>query len=316
MIKNNIGLSISARQKRELPSFKTRLFRSGPCLLCIALFLILIALIILLFAENEYDGYGYSGDAVIVYNGTEVWPTRWSAGSHVSTYDTPHSVDLYAVPVSGLEEYQRLETYRDNGTFYANLTHSAGTINGVHLKNGTIVQYNVTASSGNLTTTDGQLTWFTTQGIYHDYMNGEIPYNPNYPTFFNYSIGADNRPLMTNFSVKVSTTDYYYFACLVPANSEFSFNASFNVLRYNYSVNGEKLVTLEKPNIGKSFYIPGMKEPTIIMAYIHPNVTVGGHSSMSFKVSDKRILPSSSLLILFGMTLFVTIFAILLYNVM
>ena len=311
----HIGLSISARQKRELPSFQARLFRSGPCLLCIALFFILIALIILLFAENNQIGYGFGGDTVIIYNGTMIWPTRWSANTLVATYDKPHSVDLYAVPVSDLKEYQQLETYQDNGTFYANITYSAGKINGVYLKNGTVVHYNIIASSGNLTTTDGQLTWFTTQGIYHDYMNGAISYNPDYPAFFNYSIGAHYRPLMTNFSVKIDTTSYYYFACMVPANSEFSFNASFDVLRYNYSVNSKK-VTVDKPNVDKSFYVPSMKEPTIILAYVHPNVTAGGRSTVNIETSYTRLLPSSSLLMLVGMTLFVTIFAVLLYNVM
>ena len=317
MINNHLhlGWSISARQKNKPPSFKARLFRSGPCLLCIALFFILIALIFLLSAEYSYNGYGFGDDAVIVYNGTEIWPTRWFAYSLVGYFDKPHVFDLYAVPVSDLKEYQQLETYQDNGTFYANITYSAGTINGVYLKNGTIVHYNITASSSNLTTTDGQLMLFTTQGIYHDCISCEFPYELNYPAFFNYSIGADNRPLMTNFSVKIDTTSYYYFVCMVPANSEFSFSASVDVLRYNYSVNSEKLVTVE-PNADKSFYIPSMKEPTIILAYIRPNVTAGRRSSVQIYVNYYRLLPSSSLLMLVGVTLFVTIFAVLLYNVM
>ena len=247
-----------------------------------------------------------------ILNGTEVWPTRWSAISVVGYYDKPHSVDLYAVPVSDLKEYQQLETYQDNGTFYANLTHSAGTIYGVYLKNGTIVHYNIIASSGNLTTIDGQLAWFTSTANYHDYITGNIDH-PRYLTY--YTIGS-HRPLMTNISIKINTTEYYYFACMVPANSEFSFSASFDVLHYNYSVNSEKLVTLDKPHVYTSFYMPSMKEPKIILAYVHPNVTAGGRSSVQIYVSYARILPSSSLLMLVGMTLFVTIFAVLLYNVM
>ena len=210
----------------------------------------------------DYDCIGFDDDSVILYNGSEIWPTRWYAFTEalVRNRGTPHAVDLYLMPASSLKLYQRLETYHSNETFYANYTRVAANIDGIYLRAGTTFHFNITASSGNLTTTNGRLLVFTSNPLYHEYVDEGLPYKPIYNDFvpFNYSIGAENKPLKTNISVRVDTTSYHYFACALPANSTFSFNASFYALRYNYSVVDTKMVTLEVPDAGKYFYVSDM----------------------------------------------------------
>ena len=311
----HVGLPIFIRQKKEPRSwsFQEQLFRSGPCLLCIALFFILIALIAIavLSSPYSYGSIGFNDDSVIVYNGTEFWPTKWLAFTQMDPFDTPHLVDIYSVPPSGLKIYQQLETYSSK-KLYASSTRSAGKVGGVYLRPGTTFYYNITASSGNRTTTDGLLIVFTSNTDYHDYTSGEAYFHTG--TAYNFSIGANNRPLNRNFSVTVNTTSYYYFACTLPSNTQFFFNSSFDVSHYNYSNSGKRLITLDH-NADKYFYLPGMTEPTILLAHIQPNGT-DKHSSINVEVQYSRILPSFSLFLLIGMTLLVVAFVIMLNIVM
>ena len=108
--------------------------------------------------------------------GQELWPTKWYTFTEMCYYETPHLVDIYSVSLSGLREYQQLETYHNNETFYANSTRSAGKNSGVLLSNGTTFHYNITTSSGNLTTSDGSLLVFTSNVFYREYIDGQIPF--------------------------------------------------------------------------------------------------------------------------------------------
>ena len=308
-----VGLPVFIRQKKEPRSwsFQEQLFRSGPCLLCIALFFILIVLIGVLASSYSYGTVGFNDDSVIVYNGTEYWPTKWLAYVEMDPYDTPHLVDIYSVPPSGLKVYQQLETYSSE-KLYTNSTRSAGRVGGVYLRPGTTFYYNITASSGNRTTTDGLLIVFTSKIHYLDYTNGEANFYTG--TAYSFSIGANDRPLNRNFSVTVNTTSYYYFACTLPSNTQFFFNSSFDVSHYNYSDSGKKLITFDH-SAGKYFYLPGMTEPTILLAHVQPNGT-DKHSSVNVVVQYSRILPSFSLFLLIGMTLLVVASVIMLNIVM
>ena len=315
-----LGQPFSNKQKRESRSWscQARLFRAEPCILSLALLFILLALLYLLFWNFDYDTIGFDDDSLIFYNGSESWPTRWIVTTEPLNFGAPHAVDMYFVPASGVKIYEQLQTYHGNETFYASSTRLAVNFNGVYLNQGSIFQFNVTASSGKQTTTNGHLVVFQSNPLYHEYIRGELPDNPLYNDFvpFNYSIGADNIPLKTNISVRINATSYYYIACTVPANSTFSVSASYYALRYNYSINNTKMVTVDIPDAAgsKAFYFPEMKELMVLLAHIQPNITYG-HSSVHIFVEYHRLLPSYLLLILFGVAaIFVLLSAILLFG--
>ena len=195
--------------------------------------------------------------------------------TETSYFDTPHTVDVYEVQASGLKAYRRLNRYQQNETLYASLTRSAGQIDGIYLLHGTSLDYDITAHSGNLTTTNGQLLVFTsnTNSYYNLYIEGSESHVSRIDSILNFTIGADNRPMKIKFSMRANVTSYYFFTCKVPENSTFSFNASSDEVFYNYSDYGDKLVTLTKPYTGQRFYLSAMNETIIILGYVHPNAT-------------------------------------------
>ena len=189
---------------------------------------------------------------------------------------------------------QRFQTYLQNETFYANLTHSAGQIDDIYLVHGTSLDYDITAHSGNLTTTNGQLLVLVSRTAYHYYTFGLDPYDSDAVFVMNFSIVADNRPMKTKLSMRVNDTSYYFFTCKVPENSMFSFNASSDVVFYNYSDYSDKLVILT-PFASQTFYLSlAMNESILILGYVHPSAT-GSHSSVTITASFSRLLPSTTL---------------------
>ena len=309
------GISLPSKTTREksCTSFQALLSKSGPCLLFIALLFILVALILLLTQPSELNSIGFDDDTIIVYSGTPLWPTKWygqALGSYPSTF---HLVDLYKVQTSDLKEYRRLETYHIGETFFPNLTYSAGKIDGIYLVHGTTLDYDIVAHSQNLTTESGQLAVFTSLLDYYFFVRGRHLDNPPFYSAFNFSIGADSRPIKTSHVIRANYTSYYYFACKVPGNSTFSFTATSNVVFYNRSDFGDKLVTLASSD-NTIFYLPAMNESVTLLGYIRPN-SDGSYSSINMHFYFTRLLPSPSLTVtVFGMTLILCV--LIVYHVM
>ena len=313
MICAGIPLASKTTREKSCTSFQALLSKSGPCLLIVALFFILVALILLLALPTEVDSVGFDGDTVIVYNGTPLWPTVWFVQGSGSFPGTFHPFDLYKVQTSDLKEYRRLETYHIGETFYPIMTYSAGKIDGIYLVHGTTLDYDIVAHSQNLTTENGQLAVFTSLVDYYYFTTGSVTDNPPYSAF-NFSIGADSRPINTSHVIRANYTSYYYFACKVPGNSTFSFTATSNVVFYNHSDFGDKLISLEKNTDVKYFYLSAMNESVTFLGYIRPN-SDGSYSSGDIQLAITRLLPSPSLTVtVFGVTLILCVLAV--YHVM
>lgn len=92
------GISIPIKVKKEQSYISPHalLTGSGPCLICFALFLILVALIVILVFPYDIHGIGYGGDTIIIYNDTQVFPTSWQIQSAAVSYDDARlNVDVY-----------------------------------------------------------------------------------------------------------------------------------------------------------------------------------------------------------------------------
>lgn len=291
------GFSPLRVKLKYLSSFPPQLLGSGPCVLFIVLLIILIALILLVVRPNEVvDCIGFSGDTVVAYNASELWPTRWLAQTMMNNINKFLVVDLYKVQMSKVKEHRRLENYQCNETFYSSGTRTAGTIYGLYLVQGTTLNYNITARSGNLTAVDGQLLIFKS---YLDFDLYTYDGNPSGSSAFNFSIGASNRPVITNVSLTSNNTGYYFITCNVPASTTFSFVASSSVVFFNYSDFGDKFIYINTWFDVKDFYLPATIEPIVLFAHVYPNTTETGRDSVTLSMSYHRLLPSVLFVLIF-----------------